>query len=495
MMMYHRLFVIAGLLSAYIGGSSAQDQPVQVLAFAGGDVILPCSFNISDKEDFPTVEWSKEGLKPDVVFLYRDGCEAYEMKNPAFEYRTSLIMKELKDGNISLRISNVQVSDTGKYKCLIFQKNAIRKVTKVELVVVAVSEPKLSVISVEGGDIALHCEANCWLPEPQITFLDDKGKKISEENPKREQDACGCFTVTRRATLQRATSSVTCRVHQPEFNQTRETTILIPACCMKSDLQIVAITIGGTAGFLLAAAGLIALLFKPCGKFAIVKQPVTRKSWDRSITCESDFLLTTDNLVNCHTGQMSEFLMDDETIKIQNNKVTHYDRTTIVRRHSTTTGDGDVPKPSQLFLNHSPDINNVTSVYNPNPSSASTSINITKSGNLPKSRGSKIVIKRQDSFPGPGHISQRNHRMYSSPNILQLHSPTSNPSSALSSHQMINSSVSPHRNTRLPQRRHSSVLPHLAEFNKHHNLLRNLPEGDEQKSLLRYENKRKRKLY
>uniref|UniRef100_A0A3Q2X342 Uncharacterized LOC102306613 n=2 Tax=Haplochromis burtoni TaxID=8153 RepID=A0A3Q2X342_HAPBU len=415
------------------------------------------------------------------------------MKNPAFEYRTSLIVKELKDGNISLRISNVQVSDTGKYQCLIFQKNAIRKVTKVELVVVAVSEPKLSVISVEGGDIALHCEGNCWLPEPQITFLDDKGKKISEENPKREQDARGCFTVTRRATLQRATSSVTCRVHQPEFNLTRETTILIPAGCIKSDLQMVVITIGGTAGFLLAAAGLIALLFKPCGKFAIVKQLETKKSSDRSITCESYHLLTTDNLVNGHNGQMNEFLMDDETIKIQNNKVTHYDRATIVRRHSTTTGD--VPKPSQLFLNHSPDINNVTSVYNPNPSSASTSINTTKSGNLLKSRGSKIVIKRQDSFPDPGHISQRNHRMYSNPDILQLHSPTSNPSSALSSHQMINSSVSPHRSTRLPQRRHSSVLPHLTEFNNHHNLLRNLPEGDEQKGLLRNENKRKRKLY
>lgn len=119
----------------FLGESRAHGQPLHVLAFAGGDVILPCSFNISDNTDFPTVEWSKEGLKPDVVFLYRDGCEAYEMKNPAFDYRTSLIVKELKDGNISLRISNVQVSDTGKYQCLIFQKNAIRKVTKVELVV------------------------------------------------------------------------------------------------------------------------------------------------------------------------------------------------------------------------------------------------------------------------------------------------------------------------------------------------------------------------
>lgn len=58
----------------------------------------------------------------------------YEIKNPIFEYRTSLIMKELKDGNISLRISNVKMSDAGKYKCLKLWKKAPREVTEVELV-------------------------------------------------------------------------------------------------------------------------------------------------------------------------------------------------------------------------------------------------------------------------------------------------------------------------------------------------------------------------
>uniref|UniRef100_A0A668UPV6 Ig-like domain-containing protein n=1 Tax=Oreochromis aureus TaxID=47969 RepID=A0A668UPV6_OREAU len=135
----------------------AHGKQEQVLAFAGGDVFLPCNFRISDSTDFPTAEWSKEGLNPDVVFLYRDGCETYEIKNPVFEYRTSLIMKELKDGNISLRISNVKMSDAGKYKCLKLWKNAPREVTVVKLVVGAVSEPKLSVVSVEGGGVTLQC--------------------------------------------------------------------------------------------------------------------------------------------------------------------------------------------------------------------------------------------------------------------------------------------------------------------------------------------------
>lgn len=106
-----------------------------ILAFAGGDVILPCSFDITARDDLPTVEWSKDGLKPNVIFLYRDGCETYEMKNPAFEYRTSLIAKELKNGSVSLRISNVQLSDAGKYQCMRLWSNSPRDITTLQLVV------------------------------------------------------------------------------------------------------------------------------------------------------------------------------------------------------------------------------------------------------------------------------------------------------------------------------------------------------------------------
>ncbi len=114
---------------------SARGPPVKVLAFAGRDVVLPCSFSVTPGNHFPDVEWSKEGLQPNVVFLYRDGCETHEMKNPAFLYRTSLITEELKNGNISLRISNVQLSDAGKYQCMRLWEKSSRDFDTVELVV------------------------------------------------------------------------------------------------------------------------------------------------------------------------------------------------------------------------------------------------------------------------------------------------------------------------------------------------------------------------
>ncbi|TKS93203.1 Butyrophilin subfamily 1 member A1 [Collichthys lucidus] len=234
---YYRLFLVVALLSSCSGKSVVHGPPETVWAFAGGDAILPCSFNINDRDDFPTVEWSKEGLQPNVVFLYRDGCETYEMKNPAFEYRTSFITKELQNRIVSLGISNVQLSDAGKYQCKKLWKNAPRDITTVQLVVVAVSQPKLSVVLAKSGGVNLQCEANCWLPEPEITFLDDRGKEIPADDPRRHQDTSGCYTVTRKVTLRDATNSVTCRVHQPKTNQTRNTEILIPGPDHKSQLH------------------------------------------------------------------------------------------------------------------------------------------------------------------------------------------------------------------------------------------------------------------
>ena len=123
------------MFCVFPGETSANGPTETVYAFAGEDVVLPCSFNITSSDDFPTVEWSKVGLQPNVIFLYRDGCETYEMKHPAFHYRTSFITKEMKNRNISLRISNVQLSDAGKYRCMRLWKKAPRDITTVELVV------------------------------------------------------------------------------------------------------------------------------------------------------------------------------------------------------------------------------------------------------------------------------------------------------------------------------------------------------------------------
>ncbi|CAI5686085.1 butyrophilin subfamily 3 member A2-like isoform X1 [Oreochromis aureus] len=424
--MYQRLFLCARLLLFFTGEYAAHGKQEQVLAFAGGDVILPCSFRISDSTDFPTVEWSKEGLNPDVVFLYRDGCETYEIKNPVFEYRTSLIMKELKDGNISLRISNVKMSDAGKYKCLKLWKNAPREVTVVKLVVGAVSEPKLSVVSVERGGVTVQCEVNCWPVEPQVTFLDHQGNDIPAQDPKRDRDASGRFVMKQRVTLQEANSSITCRVHQPEINQTRETKILISATC-SFDICTAAFAAGGLASVLLASV-LALLIYKEHTKSAQKKESLHRKSSDQRKNS------STDNMLNSFTEQLKERMAElkselqekEEIIRqLQRNYQPSH---AVATQHDQpiwglVTSKPDIPK--KPFYHYS-DLDSKASYcdddYNPK-STASTKTYPPKSGSL-HHKGSNLGVKRQNSNPAPGQPIQRKHRNRSSPAIMSLELPS-----------------------------------------------------------------------
>ncbi|XP_014877681.1 butyrophilin subfamily 1 member A1-like [Poecilia latipinna] len=170
------------------------------------NAILPCSLKTSGSDDLPTVEWSKEGLKPNVVFLYRNGFETFEMKNQGFEFRTSLFMREVKNGNVSLRISNLKPSDAGIYQCLIIRRNGSREATDVQLVVAAVSDPKLSVDSDENQRVTVACEATCWLPAPLMEIVDEKGNNITDTVEIQRADLTECYTVRQTATVQTHTA-------------------------------------------------------------------------------------------------------------------------------------------------------------------------------------------------------------------------------------------------------------------------------------------------
>ncbi|XP_041635599.1 butyrophilin subfamily 3 member A2-like [Cheilinus undulatus] len=260
----------------------------KIWALTGETVILPC--RTDTQKGLPTVEWSKEGLDPDIIFLYRDGFEVHAEKNPAFWYRTSLIMRNLKYGDISVRITDVKLSDAGKYTCkTIHMKD--QKNTIVELVVGAIAEPRLSVIPpLNGVGLTLQCESGCWSSKPEVTFLDDVGREFSADEPQFELDYEGCFNVTRRVALQNPTNRVTCRVSQPEMNQMKTTEIFIPDECMKT----CSIDIITTAALSVLLCGLCGLsIFFLCKKLrgSAGKQEPDRNAGNRresSQECDSD---------------------------------------------------------------------------------------------------------------------------------------------------------------------------------------------------------------
>ncbi|KAL0196785.1 hypothetical protein M9458_005325, partial [Cirrhinus mrigala] len=95
-----------------------------VFAVAGEDVILPCSVKPNISAVDMKVEWFRSDLKDSqLVHLYDDHVDRNTEQIQSYRGRTKLIHQELQRGNASLKLSSVQISDEGLYKCFIKSKS------------------------------------------------------------------------------------------------------------------------------------------------------------------------------------------------------------------------------------------------------------------------------------------------------------------------------------------------------------------------------------
>uniref|UniRef100_A0A669F4M1 Ig-like domain-containing protein n=1 Tax=Oreochromis niloticus TaxID=8128 RepID=A0A669F4M1_ORENI len=95
----------------------------QYAATIGEDVTLQCR---APRDAVVTVlEWSKPDLSlDDYVFFYRNERSYEKYQHSSFRGRVTLRESSMKDGDVSIVLKNVTVSDAGRYKCRIIMSNA-----------------------------------------------------------------------------------------------------------------------------------------------------------------------------------------------------------------------------------------------------------------------------------------------------------------------------------------------------------------------------------
>ncbi|XP_038586537.1 V-set domain containing T-cell activation inhibitor 1-like [Micropterus salmoides] len=89
----------------------------------GEDVTLQCQSHRG--ADISLIGWSRTDLKPDdsFVFLFRDGGSNENNQHPSFRGRVNLRDPEMKNGDASVILKNVDINDTGTYECQIREGN------------------------------------------------------------------------------------------------------------------------------------------------------------------------------------------------------------------------------------------------------------------------------------------------------------------------------------------------------------------------------------
>ncbi|XP_054457918.1 butyrophilin subfamily 3 member A2-like [Anoplopoma fimbria] len=202
--------------------------PQSIVALVGDDIILPCHMKPEMDVTAEPLEWRRPDLNPVLVHVMRAGRSLENVQHPSYKGRTSLSTDELKRGNISLRLSNVQLSDQGTYECDI----PLWKIqSSVKLVVEAVSSAVITLAGMDRdkGGVVLDCESRGWYPEPEVLWLDAEGNLLSAGPTETVRGPDDLYTVSSRVTVEkRHSNSFTCRVQQKNTNQTRETHITVP---------------------------------------------------------------------------------------------------------------------------------------------------------------------------------------------------------------------------------------------------------------------------
>ncbi|XP_041841755.1 butyrophilin-like protein 2 isoform X2 [Melanotaenia boesemani] len=137
-----------------------------VVSFCGSSIVLQCHLEPQQDATDNTVKWTQQS---DVVHIRKGGKDIPGEQMERFEERTSLISEGLHKGNLSLQLSSLKLSDSGRYKCS-FQVGSVEKSCYVNLSVrkskvIGSPEP---VTAESGQDVVLPCHLK---PRFDVTTL------------------------------------------------------------------------------------------------------------------------------------------------------------------------------------------------------------------------------------------------------------------------------------------------------------------------------------
>ncbi|XP_041841954.1 butyrophilin subfamily 3 member A2-like [Melanotaenia boesemani] len=239
----------------------------------GGDVVLPCHLKHPTDTGQVTVEWRRPDLTPRFVYVWHNMKEYLSDQNTAFKGRTSLSIDKMKQGDVSLKLSDLRYSDNGRYRCYISNE---RRENFVDLIVGAASSPGISLAGLDQSSsrVVLQCQSAGWNPEPELFWLDDEENLLSAGPAETVRGPDGLFTVSSRVTVEkRHNNSFMCRVQQKNINQTRETHIHVPDDFFYVPFDCTASISFNVVFCILAVLGLAAFIWKRRQSRSLKKKP------------------------------------------------------------------------------------------------------------------------------------------------------------------------------------------------------------------------------
>ncbi|XP_058516843.1 selection and upkeep of intraepithelial T-cells protein 8-like [Ochotona princeps] len=106
-----------------------------MVVIAGEQAELTCQLSPPHSAELMQIHWFMgDHSKP--VYLYKGGQEANEEADPEYVGRVEFVKEAIGDGQVTLRINNISISDEGSYQCS-FEDNGFSDMASMNLSVAA----------------------------------------------------------------------------------------------------------------------------------------------------------------------------------------------------------------------------------------------------------------------------------------------------------------------------------------------------------------------
>ncbi|KAL1771290.1 butyrophilin subfamily 3 member A2-like, partial [Sigmodon hispidus] len=199
-----------------------------IVAELGGEAILPCSLTPAMSVEDMEIRWFRTRFS-EAVFVYRNQQEQMEEQTAEYACRTSLIKDQFHQGKAAVRITQVQMSDSGIYVCF-FKQGLLYEEAILELKVAAMgSVPDVYIEGPEDGGVRVVCMTSGWFPKPQVQWRDSRGERLPASSEVNTEDAKGLFSMKSMMVVRDSSlGNVTCSTFNALMGKEKAMAMSIP---------------------------------------------------------------------------------------------------------------------------------------------------------------------------------------------------------------------------------------------------------------------------
>ncbi|XP_069722864.1 CD276 antigen [Phaenicophaeus curvirostris] len=266
--MLYPLLVLGTLVLSLAGAMEIQVPDEPVVALFGQDATLRCSFSpgANFSLDNLTLFWHLTDTKR-LVHSFSGGRDQLTNQGDSYANRTALFYDQLAQGNVSLLLRRVEISDEGSFTCFVWVQHYSSAAVTLQ-VAAPYSKPNMNLEphkDLKPGDLAtVTCHASRGYPEASVLWQDSQGRNITENiTTSQVANEEGLFDVHSVLQVQvEPSSTYSCLVRNPVLQQETQASVTFTG----QHLGFPAVALWVTVGLAICIVGLLALLVYICQK-------------------------------------------------------------------------------------------------------------------------------------------------------------------------------------------------------------------------------------